>query len=71
MPSAPVTLAPSSPTPLCTTAAENSEAATLSVVPIALAVACLTHAYSPATREGTAVVHPLSVPFETAPVANV
>ena len=44
LPAAPVILAPSSPTPLCTTAAENSEVAIESVEVLALAVACLTHA---------------------------
>ena len=44
LPAAPVILAPSDPTPLCTTAAENSEVAIVSVAVLALAVASLTHA---------------------------
>ena len=63
--------APTSPPPLCTTAEENSEVAIVSVLLLELAVACLTHAYSPVFKSGIVSVQLLRVPPVIAPVANV
>ena len=72
LPAAPVILVPSLPTPLCITAVDHSPIAIVSVEVLELAAACLTHAYSPAAKDGTAVVQPFNAPSVlTPPVENV
>ncbi len=45
-------VAPVAPTPLITTALENSDAAIVSVVVLLTALACITHRYCPAGTLG-------------------
>ena len=67
LPAAPVILAPSLPIPLCITAVDHSPIAIVSVEVLALAADCLTHAYSPATKDGTAVVQLFNAPSVLTP----
>ena len=49
----------------------NSLVGIISVEPELLAVAILTHMYSPLVKEGSTWLQPLSVPPDTAPLENV